>query len=68
MDRIVQGPRGPRGIEGPRGVVDDNLFVKKEEYEKLKDRVTELERMVEALWDAPGMPGAKQKMQEWNEL
>ena len=49
-------------------VVDDKLYVKKEEYEKLKNRVKELEIMVEALWDAPGMPGAMQKMQEWNDL
>ena len=48
--------------------VDDKLYVKKEEYDKLKNRVKELEIMVEALWDAPGMPGAKQKMQEWNDL
>ena len=49
-------------------VVDDKLYVKKEEYDKLKNRVKELEIMVEALWDAPGMPGAMQKMQEWNDL
>ena len=48
--------------------VDDKLYVKKEEYDKLKNRVKELEIMVEALWDAPGMPGAMQKMQEWNDL
>ena len=65
MEGII---RGPRGKTGKPGVVDDRLYVKKEEYENLKDRVKELEKIVEALWDAPGMPGAKQKMQEWNEL
>ena len=63
MNRNIIGPKGPRG---PPGVVDDRLYVKKEEYDKLKDKVTELERMVEALWDAPGMPGAKRKMEEWD--
>ena len=46
MDANIIGPRGPRG---PPGVVDDRLYVKKKEYDKLKDKVKELERMVEAL-------------------
>jgi hypothetical protein len=65
---MERGPIGRRGVMGPPGVVNDRLYVKKEEFDKLKDRVTELEKMVEALWDAPGMPGAKQKMTEWDDL
>lgn len=41
-----------------------NLQLLQEEVKQLRDSVKKLTEMVEAMWDAPGMPGANAIMEE----
>ena len=57
---------GPRGRDGRDG--KDGEGISKEKYQKLKKRLKMLEQKVEAMWDAPGMPGANAIVDEFDEL
>ena len=43
----------------------DGKGISKEKYKKLKLRLKMLEQKVEAMWDAPGMPGANAIVDEF---
>jgi len=49
------------------GVVIDGMDLLKE-IEDLKRTVKQQQLLIEALWDAPGMPGANQRLAELEEL
>lgn len=42
-----------------------NLQLLQEEVKQLRDSVKKLTEMVEAMWDAPGMPGANAIIEQW---
>ncbi len=66
----MMGPRGTRCMMGPKGMDgrDGKDGISKEKYQRLKKRLKMLEQKVEAMWDAPGMPGSNAILDELDEL
>ncbi len=47
---------------------DGGMAKQRERCTQLEERCTKLEQMVLAMWDAPGMPGAKAVLEEFEAL
>ena len=59
---------GSRGITGSKKINFEekaNLPVTKEKYKKLKQKLKALQSKIDAMWDAPGMPGANEIKEEF---